>query len=159
MAKTLLMAIGLACCGPALAAVTVLQCQDENGLTYFADRCRPGNEQLGQRRLHTLAPPSKDLEEIAAQYPVTFYAIPECDACDLVRNQLQRHNIPFTEKNVSSDVELQTELKELAGGLTIPTVHVADHTITGYDKKRLDRALQEVGYPIASPADGGAGGG
>lgn len=132
--------------GLAPAAVTIHECEDSNGVTYFADRCPPGNRELGQRRLRTLAPPSPDDTEIAEKFPVTFYAIAECDACDLVRNQLRKRGIPFTEKNVSSDLAVQAELKALAGGLTIPLVHVGEQTVTGYNKQVLDDALTAVGY-------------
>ena len=138
------------------AAVTVQECVDENGLTYFADRCPPGNTKIGSRKLRTLAPPSLAESEVAEANPVTFYAIPECDACDLVRNQLQKRGIPFEEKNVSSDYDVQEELKGITGGnLTIPTVNVADHTITGYNKQDLDAALTDAGYPVpaATPAN------
>jgi glutaredoxin len=86
-------------------------------------------------------------EEIAKSHPVTLYTVPECDACDLVRNQLKEREIPYTEKDVSEDVELQTELMEAAGSVTVPTVMLGETVLKGYQRAALETGLTEAGYP------------
>jgi len=136
----------------ASAAVTVYECVDEAGERFYADQCPPGTQVAEEKRLRgTPAQPAPDLAAIAAENPVTLYAVPQCDACDLVRNQLQRRGIPFTEKDASGDLAIQDELKSLAGGLTVPVVSLSGNVLTGYNRAALDAALDEAGYP-APPA-------
>ena len=88
------------------------------------------------------------IEEIADQHPIVFFSAPNCDACDLVRNQLQRRKVPFSEKDSSEDPDTQAELAEVTGGpLTVPTIVVGEQKFTGYRKNELDSALNDAGYP------------
>lgn len=144
----------LACLAqPVPAVVTVVQCADAEGETLFAETCPPGTTVVAEKRLPG-APKEQapDLAELAERSPVTLYAVADCDACDLVRNQLERRGIPFTEKDAGDDVEVQKELQALSGGLTVPAVRIAERVLTGYDKRALDSALDEAGYPDASSA-------
>ncbi len=147
-------AITLFVAAPAPAApIIVFECLDAEGAAFFADRCPPGTTQASQKRiLGVLREEGTDVQALAEERPVTLYAVPVCDACDLVRNQLQKRQIPFTEKDASSDLEVQNALKAAAGGLTVPAVTIADQVITGYNKQALDGALDTAGYPPAPDA-------
>jgi glutaredoxin len=132
-------------------AVTIYKCVDESGSEVFSDRCPPGSHAASESEVRgSRATAEPALEEIASRFPVVFYAVPDCDACDLVRNQLEKRGIPFTEKNAATDLEIQNELRELVGALTVPAVSVADQIVTNYNKAALDSALDEAGYPPAS---------
>jgi glutaredoxin len=86
------------------------------------------------------------MQELVNRYPVTLYTVTDCDACDLVRMQLQNRDVPYTEKDSATDVEVQTELKAKAGTLSVPTVTIGNQVLSGYNKMALDNALDEVGY-------------
>ncbi len=136
-----------------LQAATVVRCQDAQGNVFFADRC-PGEAQtLETKKLRTnQTAASPSLAEISRQHPIVLYSVPECDACDLVRNYLSTRGLPVTEKNVLDDMEAQEELKERAGAYTVPVIAVgAEHVIKGYNRPALERVLFQIGYPEAEP--------
>lgn len=145
-------AVGLALTGllPA-AAVTVVSCQDRDGSVFFADRCPPGTAQVGQKEVR--GGPRHDAEaELAAvekAHPVVLYTVSDCDACDLVRQQLRTRNIPYTEKDVGPGrIENQEALRALGdGNLVVPTVAVGAQVFTGYSRAALDLGLDTAGYP------------
>ncbi len=146
--NSLLFVSSLLLCLPA-SAVTVYKCQDASGAVTFQDRCPPGTEVLNEKKLRGDAKKKgTDLESVAAQNPITLYTVPDCDACDLVRIYLEKKAFPFTEKNVADDFELQDELKNKSGALTVPVLIVGAQSISGYDKPAMEGALEQAGYPV-----------
>ncbi len=135
------------------SAITVVQCTDAKGHTYFSNNCPEGMTKVGEKKL-----PGKkkkkgpDIDKISQEHPITFFAIPECDACDLVRNYLNRRGFPFTELDASNDVKIQARLKEIAGSLTVPVVTIDDDVLKGYSKPALDTSLEKAGYPHSAEA-------
>ncbi|MCC7411963.1 MAG: glutaredoxin family protein [Gammaproteobacteria bacterium] len=128
--------------------VTVYQCTDPTADKFYADRCPPGTTKEAEMHLQgTPRPAGGEMAEVARAHPVTLYAVPACDACDLVRTQLNRRGIPYTEKDASKDIAVQNELKEAAGALSVPVVRFDDQVLTGYDRNALEAALDAVGFP------------
>lgn len=84
----------------------------------------------------------------AEENPITFYSILECDPCDLVRLYLEKHALPFAEKDIQSNVTVQQELQLRAGQLKVPTLIVGDEVIDDYSKNAMRRLLAEKGYPM-----------
>jgi len=131
-------------------AVTVVTCKDKDGNEFFSDRCPAGTVKLQEKHLRggPRRTGAEQLAEVARKNPVVLFTVPDCDACDLVRNQLKKRAIPFGEKDVGDDVGNQTALREMTGGTTtVPTVAVGSRTLTGYSRAALDLALDEAGYP------------
>jgi glutaredoxin len=142
---TLMIAILLAC---SASAVTVVECVDANGDASFRERCPPGTVKKGEKKLLGVGASSRpSAAEVAKTHPVTLYTVPQCDPCDLVRNQLDKRKVPYTEKDVAENVELQIELMDAAGSVTVPTVLVGDEVFKGYDRAALEAGLTEAGYP------------
>ncbi|MGH8596087.1 MAG: glutaredoxin domain-containing protein [Gammaproteobacteria bacterium] len=136
---------GIAC---PLFAVTVVECRDADGNLSFRDTCPPDTAKTGEKRLSTRpAKSASTLDEIAAKNPVTLYAVPNCDACDLVRQRLESRGIPFTEKHVNDGAEVQQELKGKTGSVVVPTVTVGQASVSGYDSAALDAGLEQAGFP------------
>lgn len=137
-------------------AVTVVSCKDRDGSTFFADRCPPGSTKMGEKEVRS--GPQRDAEaalaEVVKTNPVVLFVVPDCDACDLVRQQLKSRNVPFTEKDVGPDnAENQEALKTVGNGnMTVPTVAVGTRTFTGYSRAALDLGLDEAGYPTRATA-------
>jgi glutaredoxin len=138
---------------PALAAVTVVECVDADGTSSFRDKCPPGTTKTGDKKLTGVTPnKAKTAAEVAATNPVFLYTVPNCDACDLVRNALSTRGIPVTEKNVEDNSANQDELKAKAGSLTVPSVIVGATVLSGYNRSALDNALTQAGYPLPEAA-------
>lgn len=149
---------GFACAVAApVSAVTVVSCKDKDGSTYFADRCPPGSTRLGEKEVR--GGPRRDaaaeLAEIAKSHPVVLYSVADCDACDLVRQQLKTRNVPYTEKDVGPDqIDNQQALKAVGNGnIIVPTVAIGTQTFTGYSRAALDLGLDEAGYPPRAMAE------
>jgi len=145
----------LASVSPLASAVTVLQCKEPDGSVSFRERCPAGSEQVGSRKVNVAGPPdaTAQLAEVVRKSPITLYAIPQCDACDLVRQQLQAAKLPFTEHDVATDAAQQEALKAVSGALTVPAVTVGTQLFTGYNRAALDTALKAAGYPLPASAE------
>ncbi|MEQ8663547.1 MAG: glutaredoxin family protein [Gammaproteobacteria bacterium] len=136
-------------------ARSVVECVDGDGNVSFRDSCPPGMTKKGEKRLRGVGgsdADGPDLADIAAAHPVTVYVVPQCDACDLVRNALSSRDIPHTVKDVQDDAAAQEELKGRSGGLTVPTTLVGERVLTGYSRDAIDGALRQAGYPVAPAA-------
>jgi len=144
--------IAVAACGlllgPAAQAVTIVQCEDAEGNRTYQEKCPPGSKVVGTKSIYTGPKDSApDLEALQEEYPVVLYSVETCDACDLVRNYLKNRGIPFSEKSVGDDAELQEELIARTGELSVPVVTIGDEVVEGYNKPVLKGKLDEVGYP------------
>lgn len=137
---------------PALAAVTVVECVDADGNSSFRDKCPPGTTKSGDKKLlGVTANKPKTVAEIAADNPVFLYTVPDCDACDLVRNLLSTRGIPANEKNVQDNAANQDELKTKTGGMSVPALVVGNSVLSGYNRSAIEAALRQAGYPSPSP--------
>ena len=88
--------------------------------------------------------------------PVILYSAPKCASCDLARIYLDKRRVPYTEKNVESNVKLQEELKQKSGSLSVPTIMVGTKVMNGYLESLLEGELDAAGYPkIGAPASAG----
>ncbi len=140
-----------------VGAVTVVECVDAEGNSSFRSACPPGTTKKGEKHLRgTRAPEEPGMEEIAAANPITLYSVPDCDACDLVRNALAGRGIPFTETDVQDNAERQEELKAATGGLTVPALKIGERVLTGYSRDAIDGALEQAGYPLSGNATAAA---
>ena len=143
--------------GPAAQAVTIVQCKDAEGNVTYQKNCPPGTEVVETRKIYTGPKDSgPDLETLKENKPVVFYSVETCDACDLVRNYLNTRGIPFSEKAIGDDAELQEELIAKTGELSVPVVTIGEEVVEGYNKPVLKDKLDAAGYPdqTAQPEDG-----
>jgi glutaredoxin len=134
-------------------SATLYKWVDENGNVIYQDTPPPENVQYEESTVD--APPAplpddagKKIEEAALENPVSLYTVPKCDTCDLVRLFLERNSIPFAEKNVRNNIEMQAELEQRAGTLTVPTLVVGDRVLDGYSSNAIQAALLEAGFPM-----------
>lgn len=100
---------------------------------------------------------NQGLNDAIERNPVTLYSIPECDACDLVRLFLEKHAVPFAEKDIQGNLSFQQELQSASGQLTVPTILVGSDVVDGYSRSGIRKALTDNGYPMDQLAAGGAG--
>ncbi len=86
-------------------------------------------------------------ERAMLNFPVTLYAIKKCKPCDEARKQLQDRDVPFKEKDPTSENKLYKEFTEMINGTTVPAISVGDNVITEYTRENLKKALDTAGYP------------
>lgn len=130
-------------------AVTIYECVDAEGNRSFQQQpCPPDTASADTRQIYTGPRESgPDMAAITASAPVVFYSVPTCEACDLTRNYLNERGIPFREKNVIDDIDLQEELMAKTGELSVPVVFVGNKQISGYNRALLENELDAAGYP------------
>ena len=128
---------------------------DDDGTVTYQDLPPPGEGDGADAYAEDLDVAAEDESSAAAEdNPITLFSIPVCDACDLVRNLLDKHGLPYTEKNANEDIQVQDELMELAGQLSVPVLAVGDELFYGYSAQNLRNGLEDAGYSL----DGSTGG-
>lgn len=93
------------------------------------------------------------LEKVIEKYPVILYSIPVCGSCDLARIYLQKRKVPFSEKNLENNSELQQTLKKKIGALSAPTIMIGEKVMKGYVESILEGELDSAGYPNIETAE------
>lgn len=129
----------------AFAAVKIVECEDEAGNRSFQTTCPPGHTQLSEKKIKTGSDTDKAKSK-ASNINATLYVIPDCEACDEIKEFLDNRNISYTEKNVNEDIELQKELTDLTGSLKVPTTVIGDEVLTGYSRSKFMDLLKKAGY-------------
>lgn len=132
-----------------IAAVKIVECEDEKGNRAFHKMCPPSTKMVGEKKLLT-GQSDKEKADGDININATIYIVPDCDTCEEVMEFLQTRNISITEKVVDKDLNLQTELTELTGGLKVPTVIIGESVIIGYNRAELKAALKTAGYKDGS---------
>jgi len=139
--------ISVLLCWPLMAtAQKTYRWVDQDGNVTYQDQPPPDSAQSVDE--YAVQP---DQAADTPKLPVVLYAVPACDACDLVRFLLEKNKVPFTEKNVGKDIEAQGLLKEKTGQLSVPTISVGEQYLMGYSSLTIKSELKKAGYSIAAP--------
>jgi len=72
---------------------------------------------------------------------VTVYSTPTCPYCKLVKKFLTKHDIAFTDIDVSADAKAAEAMIKKTGQLGVPVVDIDGKTIIGFDEEKLKKAL------------------
>ena len=90
-----------------------------------------------------------ELRQAATSYPVTLFSGPECAPCTQGRAMLTSRGIPFAEKTVTTNEDIEA-LKRLVGIATLPVVTIGGQQLTGYSEFEWAQYLDAAGYPKTS---------
>ena len=142
---------------PPLLAVSIVECEDQEGNRSFQKSCPPGYTELNRKDFYVKgAPGDRSTGEPAAGLGMgqsaTLYMIPACDTCEEAREFLEANGVSVTEIDVSNDYEAQAEFEALAGELKVPVTVIDGQLIRGYSRAEF-RAALEAGAP-GPDADG-----
>lgn len=125
---------------------------DASGRVQYGDKPAPDAE-----RLRIGAPPLPDdslpYETRRAQqnFPVTLYVFEACGApCEEARKLLQTRGIPYREKNVGTQAELD-EFRKRSGSDQVPTLRIGNTWLKGLLAEQWQRELDYAGYPKTAP--------
>lgn len=89
------------------------------------------------------------LQQVVSRYPVTLYSGENCGPCDSGRAYLRGRGIPFTERTVKSNEDVQA-LQRLAGDASLPLLTVGSQQLKGYSDVEWGQYLDAAGYPRTS---------
>jgi glutaredoxin len=89
------------------------------------------------------------LQQIVSRYPVTLYTSKDCGPCINARLMLTQRGIPFTERTVSTNEDIDA-YKKLNGDATMPLATIASQQLKGYEETEWTKYLDAAGYPKTS---------
>jgi len=89
------------------------------------------------------------LRKVVSRYPVTLYTNNDCAPCNTGRNLLNSRGIPFTEKTVNTNDDIDA-YKRLSGDLTIPMLSIGSQRLKGFSDTEWTQYLNAAGYPEQS---------
>lgn len=72
---------------------------------------------------------------------VVVYSTPTCPWCHRVKQFLQERNILFHDFDVSQNQEKAEEMVQKSGQMGVPVVDIGGEIIVGFDKERIEEAL------------------
>ena len=82
-------------------------------------------------------------------FPVTLYMTENCnEPCQLARDLLNKRGIPFTEKILLTQKELD-DFKQQTGSNQAPTLAVGKKYLSGFQAEQWNSELDITGYPKA----------
>ena len=91
-----------------------------------------------------------ELREPVARYPVTlFVTTSTCAPCDAARQLLRQRGIPFSEKYVTTQRDVEA-FEKLSGGRDAPTLLLGTQVLRGLAADLWNSYLNAAGYPRES---------
>lgn len=128
---------------------------DKSGKVHYSDTRAPDTADAEKKKFGS-APATGD-EELsfdtrrAKQYfPVTLYVTDNCtDPCKLSRDLLSQRGIPFTEKNLATQEEIDA-FKRASGADAVPALSVGRNWLKGFQAEQWHKELDAAGYPKTS---------
>jgi len=72
---------------------------------------------------------------------VKVYSTPTCPYCVTLKEYLKDNNIEFEEVDISQDKTQLDEMVKKSGQMGVPVVTIDDETIIGFDREKIDKAL------------------
>ncbi len=73
---------------------------------------------------------------------VTIYSAPWCAFCHAAKDYLDKKGVAYTDKDVDSDRAIAEESMKISGQTGIPVLNINGTIIVGFDRPRIDAALQ-----------------
>jgi glutaredoxin len=90
-----------------------------------------------------------ELRNAVNRYPVTLYTAPDCVPCGTGRAMLSARGVPFTEKSVTSNEDVEA-LKRLAGASSVPFLTIGGQQLKGFSEVEWSQFLDAADYPKTS---------
>ena len=143
--------LGVACA----ASAQMYRWTDEKGRVHITDTPPPPSAKSVQKKSFSGAGGAAAAEgenlpfavqAAAKNFPVTLYTAPECESCGAARKLLNARGVPFREVSVVDDTQALT-LRQVSGGLTVPTVAVGGSVQRGFEEGAYQSLLDIAGYP------------
>lgn len=90
-----------------------------------------------------------ELRQAMSRYPVTLYTGGDCQPCSMGRNYLNGRGIPYTERTVDSNEDIDA-LKRIGGSAAVPLLTVGNQHMKGFSEAEWGGYLDAAGYPKTS---------
>jgi glutaredoxin len=90
-----------------------------------------------------------ELRQASGKYPVTLYTGANCGPCSSARNMLNNRGIPFSERTISTNEDVQA-LQRLSGDASLPFATIGAQQLKGFSDAEWTQFLNAAGYPATS---------
>ena len=151
----------LLCAGTAAQAQTVYRIVGADGKVTFSDKPPATTDQgkvvgtgVGASGAASNTGLPFELRKVASKYPVTMYTGNKCNPCDTARSFLMARGIPFTERTVTTNEDIES-LQRISGELSLPFMTIGGQRISGFSDAELTQTLDAAGYPKTSALPSG----
>lgn len=128
---------------------------DAKGMVHYGDTPPADATQIEPLKFPAAAAPGEDLpyatRRAQQNFPVTLYVAENCiEYCDQARNLLIERGIPFAEKALQTQEELDA-FKALSGSGSVPTLRVGSSFLKGFLAEQWHNELDIADYPKIAP--------
>jgi glutaredoxin 3 len=89
------------------------------------------------------------MDTAQATVPVTVYSSPTCAYCHMAMDYFDKKGVEYIEKDISVDQEGLRFVLEKVGQAVTPIITIGDTIIVGFDRPKIDEAL-EAAHPSAA---------
>ena len=124
---------------------------DKDGKVHYGDSPLQDSEDVTQLKLRSEPTPDENLpyETLRAKqnFPVTLYTFPDCGSpCQQARDLLNKRGIPYTEKSMTKQEELDAFRKD-SGDNIFPSATIGKTWVKGFLADQWTKELDFAGYP------------
>ncbi|WCM91067.1 glutaredoxin family protein [Acidovorax sp. NCPPB 2350] len=133
-------------------AQTVYRIVGPDGKVTFSDRApdtKTAPAQVGGTQGSSGPALPYELQQIANRFPVTLYTSNDCAPCTSARNLLTGRGVPFTERTVSTNEDIEA-LQRLNGSASLPFGTIGSQQLSGFSDAEWTQYLDAAGYPKQS---------
>ncbi len=74
---------------------------------------------------------------------VTIYSTPTCGFCHMAKEYFKSKDVEYEDKDITKDAEAYKTIVEVSGQLGVPVIVIGESIIIGFDKPKIDAALEE----------------
>ncbi|MDH6165303.1 glutaredoxin [Variovorax boronicumulans] len=132
---------------------------DKNGKVTFSDRAPAASTEPAAGPQSAATPASTaglpyELRQVAQRYPVTLYTSEDCAPCSAARTLLTTRGIPFDERTVKSNEEIEA-LQRLSSQSSLPLLTIGTQQLKGYADNEWSQYLDAAGYPKSNSLPAG----
>ncbi len=124
-----------------------------DGTVSYSDKPPPSNTAKVEKKSYGGGSSNDDLPfelaNAAKNNPVVFYSSPSCAPCDLGRKLLNDRGIPFAEKTVNNNDDVN-QLVKLTGSTNMPALTVGSTKQTGFSADQWNNVLTAASYPASN---------
>lgn len=128
---------------------------DKDGNVHYSDRPLEGTEDFVEVKVGKAPVPEEVLpyetQRAQQNFPVVLYVFPECGpGCNQAREFLNKRGIPFTEKSLAKQEDVDA-FRKASGGSEVPSVTVGKTWLKGFLADEWNKELDFAGYPKTAP--------
>ncbi len=124
---------------------------DKDGKVHYSDSPLLDSDDVQQLKLGNEPTPDENLpyetRRAMQNFPVTLYTFPDCgSACQQARELLNKRGIPFTEKSLVTQEEIDAFRKD-SGDSKLPSATIGKTWVKGFLADQWTKELDFAGYP------------